>query len=690
MKINLRFLGIILVCVFAFSVVGCFLRRDQDEDEPEDVTAVLVSLNPASGSTIPINAVITLTFDNPPHGVTVSAGIVNVVGKNVTIAGPFTPGPLNLTITWADGRRVVTYTVPDIDTEPPKVTGSTIKDGDTLIDPEAINTHAKIEITFSEAVKGNIILQTQAGDDVGWLGKVEGNKAILELVKGKELRYKTTYVIAGKVLDTAGNEINLKISFLTRPARVIDTEPPKVTSSTIKDGEIDVDPEVINTSAKIEITFSEAVKGNITLQTQAGDDVGWLGKVEGNKAMLELAKGKGLGYEITYVVAGRILDTAGNEINLKISFLTRPIPDTDPPEPLTILLPGRGPIGYDVVEINDTGKIELIFSEAVEGAIALLTQAGDDVGWLGRVEGNKAILELVKGKELSPGSTYVITWRVSDAAGNESRKLLQFITTGGVPQLLSRMVLIPAGEFQMGSDALAAERDESPVHTVYVDAFYIDAYEVTNAQYREFILANPLWQKDPIDRKLNIGNYLNDWRGNNYPVGKADHPVTHVSWYAAMAYAEWAGKRLPTEAEWEKAARGGLHGQKYPWRSINVDKGFDASRANYGNRIGGTTSVGDYLPNDYGLYDVAGNVAEWCLDQWDPNFYVVSSRNNPISGGPLANIVNNFMNVRGLRVLRGGSWFDPADDTRVAFRSWAAPSHASTYIGFRCAKDVNR
>ena len=124
------------------------------------------------------------------------------------------------------------------------------------------------------------------------------------------------------------------------------------------------------------------------------------------------------------------------------------------------------------------------------------------------------------------------------------------------------MVLIPAGTFQMGSED--GDNDEQPVHIVHLDAFYMDKYEVTNAQFKAFLDANLDWQKGNIDGKFHDRDYLYDWSGTDYPSGKADHPVVWVSWYAAMAYAEWAGKRLPTEAEWEYAARGGLEGQKDP------------------------------------------------------------------------------------------------------------------------------
>ena len=177
-------------------------------------------------------------------------------------------------------------------------------------------------------------------------------------------------------------------------------------------------------------------------------------------------------------------------------------------------------------------------------------------------------------------------------------------------------MLIPAGEFQMGSNAPEAENDEQPVHTVYVDAFFMDEHKVTNLEYQKFLLANPQWQRDEINSKFHNGKYLKLWRGirgNDYPKGKADHPVVYVSWYAAMAYAEWVGKRLPTEAEWEYAARGGLAGKKYPWGDDDLifagQRGdvfdVDLSKANVG-RIGDTTAVGKYPPNGYGLYDMAG------------------------------------------------------------------------------------
>ena len=258
------------------------------------------------------------------------------------------------------------------------------------------------------------------------------------------------------------------------------------------------------------------------------------------------------------------------------------------------------------------------------------------------------------------------------------------------------MVLIPAGSFEMGSEDEEAEDDEQPVHTVHLDAFYMDVYEVTNAQFKAFVDANPDWQKDRIDGRFHNGYYLDDWSGNDYPAGKADHPVDNVTWYVAMAYAEWAGKRLPTEAEWEYAARGGLAGKKYPWGDT-----ITLADANYSeldenrNRIGGigdTTPVGQYAANGYGLYDMAGNVWEWCLDEWDHDFYAESDNSrNPIAGGEtVQGLLENFAPnpIDPWRVLRGGSWNVVARLLRVASRDRDASPISWDGYGFRCARDV--
>ena len=244
------------------------------------------------------------------------------------------------------------------------------------------------------------------------------------------------------------------------------------------------------------------------------------------------------------------------------------------------------------------------------------------------------------------------------------------------------MVLIPAGEYQMGSNDPEAGNDEKPVHTVYVDAFFMDEHETTNLEYQKFVLANPRWGKDRIDSRFQYGPYLKHWNGNDYPDGKSNYPVVYVSWYAAMAYAQWAGKRLPTEAEWEYAAQGGLVGKRYPWGDY-----IHGGQANYNQNVGDTTVAGKYPPNGYGLHDMAGNVWEWCLDEYNEDFYRISPRENPLSSATTIEwIINNFTNIRTSRVVRGGSWGVRREYLRVANRFRYAPSYSSVYYGFRCAK----
>ena len=243
------------------------------------------------------------------------------------------------------------------------------------------------------------------------------------------------------------------------------------------------------------------------------------------------------------------------------------------------------------------------------------------------------------------------------------------------------MVLIPPGTFEMGSND-TVPFSEQLVHTVHVEAFYIDTHAVTNLEYQQFLSENPSWQKHRIEDRFHDGDYLLNWDGNNYPTGKANHPVTWVSWYSAMAYAMWAGKRLPTEAEWEYAARGGLSGKKYPWGDA-----LSTAKANYDRKVGNTTAVGKYSANGYGLYDMAGNVWEWCLDLYDDDFYFTSPRKNPRSGTNEPEwIIDNFIEITAERVLRGGGWSASPQDVCVAYRFRLLPINTTYDYGFRCVQ----
>ncbi len=251
------------------------------------------------------------------------------------------------------------------------------------------------------------------------------------------------------------------------------------------------------------------------------------------------------------------------------------------------------------------------------------------------------------------------------------------------------MVYIPAGEFRMGADDEEANENEQPVHNVFLEAFFMDKYPVTNAEFGDFVNANPQWRKqdlfkDYISIDYHDGDYLKDWEDGTYPDGKGDHPVTQVSWYAAMAYAQWVGKRLPTEAEWEKAARGGLDGKKYPWGDS-----IDSVASNSVHKPDDTTPVGLSAVNRYGLYDISGNVWEWCLDAYDAGFYTSSPHRNPFSGeNSMEQIVRRFTNVNTSRVLRGGPWGIDSDGVRVSHRFKGNPIDTLPTFGFRCVKEI--
>jgi formylglycine-generating enzyme required for sulfatase activity len=271
------------------------------------------------------------------------------------------------------------------------------------------------------------------------------------------------------------------------------------------------------------------------------------------------------------------------------------------------------------------------------------------------------------------------------------------------PQPLSQnMVLIPAGEFRMGSP-LGSDSfpDEAPQRLVYLSAFLIDRHEVTNDDYVRFVRATG----HRIPENPKPASTL--WEDGRPLPGIGNHPVVNVSWDDAVAYCRWLGKRLPTEAEWEKAARG-TDGRRFPWgndwdynkansasywagRTIDFQSGADwdafwvageGAKLSKENGIKGevlTLPVGSFPEgvSPYGLFDMAGNAAEWVQDWHDPNYY----RSAPLVDPPGS--------TRGaVKGMRGGSWLKPSMSLRTADRDWGVMDSRPSGTGFRCAKDA--
>src|SRR5579863_4360364 len=220
------------------------------------------------------------------------------------------------------------------------------------------------------------------------------------------------------------------------------------------------------------------------------------------------------------------------------------------------------------------------------------------------------------------------------------------------------MVRIPDGEYLRGrshklpDDGLkwvpTVLMDDRPVKRIHIDAFYLDEHEVTNGQYSVFVKATA--HRPPYN-----------WPQGKMPEQNSNLPVVDLSWDDASAYARWAGKRLPTEAEWERACRGRLEGAKYAWgdrEPTREDARFDA--------VDGPCEVARFKPNDFGLYDIVGNVWDWCADWYAKDYYSEAPESNP--KGPDTGLY---------RVIRGGSWADEPKYLTCANRSWARPHERS-------------
>ena len=306
------------------------------------------------------------------------------------------------------------------------------------------------------------------------------------------------------------------------------------------------------------------------------------------------------------------------------------------------------------------------------------------------------------------------------------------------------MAWIPSGEFQMGSEEVQARKDESPKHNVQIDGFWMDQTEVTNDQFNAFVKATgyittaelaPDWEElkkelppgtpKPHDSLLqaaslifvstiepvNLSNYDQWWKWQpkaswKHPKGpkssikgKGNHPVAHISWYDAQAYAKWVGKRLPTEAEWEWAARGGKQEVIYPWGNEDINLG--KPKANtwegefpYQNKKRDmffyTAPVASFEPNPFGLYDMAGNVWEWCSDWYAYDYYskfeTIKIENPKGPDKPY----DPYQPYLKQKVMRGGSFL--CNDAycsgyRVAARMKSSPDTGLQHTGFRLVKD---
>jgi len=271
---------------------------------------------------------------------------------------------------------------------------------------------------------------------------------------------------------------------------------------------------------------------------------------------------------------------------------------------------------------------------------------------------------LAKDPRERPQSCAIFLERLESSIGSASIAPPSRLSSPPLPSSIedsdgSEMILIPSGAFQMGS----ARRN------VHLDAYYLDRTPVTNAQFKAFLEVTKYEPTDPERAR-----FLAHWARRTMPRGLDEHPVVNVSWYDAQAYAGWAGKRLPSEAEWEKAARG-TDGRNYPWgRATPTSK-----HANFGKTRGGTSPVGSHPvgASPYGVHDLAGNVWEWCEDADDPAFYEDGPPNNP----------RNIAKRGGdLRVMRGGSWMYGARSLKTFARTSFEPHYRFAGGGFRCAR----
>lgn len=312
--------------------------------------------------------------------------------------------------------------------------------------------------------------------------------------------------------------------------------------------------------------------------------------------------------------------------------------------------PGSGGVNISIVASNDGGKTFNIIPMTVNGDIGnVMPGTGKQINW-------KILTDYPSIDPLA----VKIRLLASDADHN-----LTYFSAGGTD-----MVLIPAGTFRMGSydtpDGMPIYGDELPDHYVTIsNSFYMDTHEVTNAQYAEFLIATG--RQAPL--------YWNDPRFND-----PNKPVVGVTWEDAVAYCNWVGKRLPTEAEWEMAARGGQVSREFPWGNT-IDRRYGNFASVEGPDVWyDTAPIRSFLPNDFGLFDMIGNAYEWCSDYYDFSYYSETPSVDP--QGP--------SDPQPTRVIRGGSCYDGFFPSylRHATRFSYDPNTRDGIIGFRCVMDI--
>jgi len=347
--------------------------------------------------------------------------------------------------------------------------------------------------------------------------------------------------------------------------------------------------------------------------------------------------------------------------------------------------------------------------------------------------------DAIAGNKDTSTSCMMVPSRFGNASVDSSLKFSGDTSTKG-------MVFIKGGTFMMGGDNSQAGADEYPKHKVQVSGFFMDASEVTNAQFQKFVEAThyvttaeqkPDWDEmkqtlppgtpKPPDSMLvaaslvfhqtagpvDLNDYSQwwhwqkgaDWKHPEGPgssiQGKENYPVVQVSWYDAMAYCKWAGKRLPTEAEWEYAARGGLQNEIYPWGNEPINEGKPKANS-WGGKFPyynddkdgfvGLAPVKSFPANGYQLYDMAGNVWEWCSDWYDANYYKTIDNSIAVDPKGPSKSYDPMDPYTPKRSLRGGSFLcndSYCSGYRVARRMKSSPDTGLEHTGFRCVKDGN-